>query len=101
MLKQGDEVVVTGQKGKNRSWEQKNKPTEDQNNGKYLNVSVVGTTPKWDSDMSGIFLKVSLHYSALPQCIMDPSGHITVMRAASATAVRAHSTRQELSPGTS
>lgn len=46
MLKQGDEVAVTGQKGKNRSWEQKNEPTEDQNNGKYLNVSVVGTTPK-------------------------------------------------------
>lgn len=36
MLKQGDTVAVTGQKGKNRSWEQKNEPTEDQLDGKYL-----------------------------------------------------------------
>lgn len=57
-----------------------------------LSVSLVGSVPKWDSDVSGIVLKVSLYYSAPPQCFIDPSGHITVMRAAPAIAVRAHST---------
>lgn len=36
MLKQGDEVALTGQKAKNRSWEQQNEPTEDEQDGKYL-----------------------------------------------------------------
>lgn len=36
MLKQGDEVAVTGQKAKNRLREQKNEPTEDEQDGKYL-----------------------------------------------------------------
>lgn len=42
-----------------------------------LNISLVGRVPEQEGYMSGIFLKVSLFYSACISCIIYPPWHIT------------------------